>query len=375
MLYTLPEWVTPNLEYNRFTNSDWTDICLVNGTFSNLAVFYDQEWNNSYVTGTWAALNSTYQPGINSNTSFLSDNVLTSKILNWYPNSLLTQLDSLLVRGISQQRVTNITANSLPDNHTEIGVHFENFPENYNVGEFISLDGCSQTALNNIWFVDRIEFNAVYFSVSGTYGDETGTIISKRPPVGGGQWIRQGNSYTSLSSSENKKLDIDDTSKSVSVVSINGNDTPNLYWKKYLKRPATHYQGPDIGLDRIQWSIIGDHLRFVFVMAYKQNPKTHSNILFFGDITDPNDDEVKTILLGYKDSNIGNVGFNNLFRYSKWEFQDNGQLYCFSPFGNITNASDSGWIKCDSEDNIEYLTQSKDFGVHVYPVLFPRIST
>lgn len=140
MLYTLPEWVTPNLEYNRFTNSAWTDICLVNGTFSNLAVFYDQEWNNSYVTGSWAALNSTYQPGINSNTSLISDNVLTSKILNWYPNSLLTQLDSLLVRGISHQRVTNITANSLPNNHTEIGIHFENFPENYNVGEFISLD-------------------------------------------------------------------------------------------------------------------------------------------------------------------------------------------------------------------------------------------
>lgn len=133
-----------------------------------------------------------------------------------------------------------------------------------------------------------------------------------------------------------------------------------------LKRDSSHYLGADLDYGKAHWTIIGDHLRFYLVVAYKQNPKTHSHVLIFGDVKDNRDNQLKTVLEGYLDSQIGNVGFTKIFEYPDYDLSDKGVLQLKSK-GH--NTSGIGWIVSNLSGDINYLHGSHDCGQHQYPSL------
>lgn len=152
-------------------------------------------------------------------------------------------------------------------------------------------------------------------------------------------------------------------------MSIKDQNDSTVYLRRYFKRPNTHYLGGDTGLDRIQWSILGDHLRFILVVAYKQNPKSHCRIIGFGDFTDLNDDTLKTLLIGYSSDELGDVGYNKIFEFFSPIFTEKDFLEL-----KIRNRQPSGigMIYSNKMGVIDYLRGSRDCGLHRYPVLIPK---
>lgn len=375
---TLPD-LDDSTHYTRFYNGDWHNIALLNGTISNFSVFYDKELTQDYVTKSWQSLTNTYIPSVFTNTIELSDNVNRCKIISNLPNTMSSQLDTLLIRGYSQRLFSDIQTEDIGNGHTKVSlmIYSTNIEYGYNridlvhdfkLGEIISLDGSSQS-INGCWIIDEITETSISFITSFPVNNETGYFIVKRPPVGGGAWSRNSlYEYTSQSSTLNSTFVVDDKSKSGTTISIKSLSNSNVIWKRYLKRDSTHYLGADLGQGRPQWSIYGDDLRFIFTVAYKQNPKTHTHILVFGDILDPNDNQIKTYLEGYVDEKIGNVGSNKIFEFNDFNIIDNGTLRLRSQLNRKVN---SGWIISDEEGAIEYIQGYGDNGEHYYPIYLP----
>lgn len=166
-------------------------------------------------------------------------------------------------------------------------------------------------------------------------------------------------------------LSVTDTFKEGSQLKIiDGlNSSQNVYLKRNLKRSNSHWQ-PDSRQDRPEWTMIGDDKRFYFVIGYKQNPKDHTHIIVFGDIEDWNDQTLKSILIGYVDLSIGNVGSNSIFAYPEWSILETGHLLCQS---KGTARSDSRWVRSDADGNLIYLKGSADCGQRMYPIPFSDI--
>lgn len=168
---------------------------------------------------------------------------------------------------------------------------------------------------------------------------------------------------------------IDDTSKSGSILRIlnsgSGVQSNIVNLRRNLKRASSHWQ-PDSRQSRPEWTIIGDDKRFYIAIGYKQNPKTHSHLIVFGDIQDWADDEWKTMLLGYVDLNIGNPGFNGVFAYSEWSILPSGHLLCQSDLPGTH--SDSRWIRSDSGGDYDYIEAKADSGQRIYPIPVPRVT-
>jgi hypothetical protein len=368
--------------------SNWPDVAIYGGpTISNLSVYYNNTHplTYDYIPRSWQALTTTFQPGSDSNVAQLSDNVNTSRIADVYPNSMLAQLDTMLCRGMSQRVIYNLTATNdsgqsvirlmLPHNSTpttELPLH------DFSIGDLISLQGSSQN-LNAVWRVESIDKSSVSFSLPGTFNDETGVMLVKRPPIGGGAWAKTHNGgqiyYRSATSQLGMAMQVDDTSKSGSALRIFDPSTSAqsnvLYLRRNLKRPSTHYQ-PDTRQNRPEWTIIGDDKRFYIAIGYKQNPKTHSQLIVFGDIRDWADDVWRTMLLGFVDLNIGNPGFNGVFAYSDWSILASGHLLCQTELPGTH--SDSRWVRSNSGGSYEYIKAKADSGQRMYPIPIPRVT-
>lgn len=128
--------------------------------------------------------------------------------------------------------------------------------------------------------------------------------------------------YYSKTSTLNHSLRLNDSISGFSTFLIHNSNT-NLdshlvYVKKDLKRPNNSYQ-PDSRQNRPEVSVFGDDKRFFLIIGYKQNPKSHHLIITFGDFQDSESENWKTVLFGYINSGIGNVGFNRAFTYSQWK--------------------------------------------------------
>lgn len=195
--------------------------------------------------------------------------------------------------------------------------------------------------------------------------DETGYFIVKRAPVGGGAWKRTTDLvYSSAYTTLNSELTINDTGKEITMAS---SQNKSVVWKRMMKRASSHYLGGDLDYGKSHFTIIGDHLRFILMIAYKQNPKSHSNILVFGDFKDINDGQFKTVLEGYVNSQIGNVGFNRMFAYPAFSLLEDRLLIQTSN----SQPSGIGWILSSQSGDVDYLRGAKDSGHHIYPVLIP----
>lgn len=363
----------------------WYNIAYYGGaTISNLSIHKGNDLPNinEYTARTWAALTTPYVRGINSNISHLSDNVFTSNLVDTHPNSTVSQLDSILVRGISQRISTVITTEStganslvtvwLPPNTAP---NLMTAHHDFSIGDTISLDGCSQSVLNGTWKVESITIESVSFSVVGNVDSENGIFMVKRPPIGGGAWVKSyvGNSalYTSTSSAFGNGLLVDDTSKNATTLKIyNPQSTSQiLYLKRNLKRASTHFQ-PDTRQSRPEWTIVGDDKRFYFAIAYKQNPTEHTQLIVFGDIKDWTSDEWKTVLVGYVDDTIGNVGSNEIFSYPEWSILDSGHLLCQTKITESFNGM--VWVRSDVDGEYTYLRGAADCGQRIYPIPIPH---
>ena len=378
---TLPEYDSPT-QYTRFDKSGWNSIInLYGGTVSNFSVVYEKELLSQYVSKSWESLTTSYVPSFYPNLIELNDQVDRCKMVMSYPNSLTHQLDSLLIRGISQRVFNEISVSDNGDGTWEIGVILSKeeilttnseFLHDFSVGEKIYIDGLSQSFLNGTWEIDRIEVSAVYFTSNSSALSEQGYFIIKRSPIGGGSWSRTSQfEYSSSQSLLSSKMVIDDSQKTGAKISIKNNTGLLVWWKRYLKRPSTSYFGADLGQGRPQWTIIGDHKRFILVIAYKQNPKDHSHILLFGDYQDPKDNQWKTILEGYKDDQIGDVGFNFLFDYSKRKINSSGIL-TIEP--DDFNQSNFDWLVSDQAGiSVDTLHGTKDSGFHQYPIYIGEV--
>jgi len=112
-----------------------------------------------------------------------------------------------------------------------------------------------------------------------------------------------------------------------------------VIWKRNFKRNSSHYLGEDIDFNTAHWTIVGDHLRFILVIAYKQNPRTHSRILVFGDIVDVNDDKLKTILVGYTNDQMG---MSDSIRFSSTRFIVSVIKAFFNSVSKAINPLESG---------------------------------
>jgi len=375
-LVTLPD-EDSSTQYRRFSNPSY-EIALCNGVIGNFSVFYEKELTSDYVTQSWNALSTPFVQSVSENIIKLSDYVDSSKILSVFPNSSLQQFDTLLIRGFSHRVFSKMTVSPLQNGDNEIRLWLNTIDIDYTgdillhdfkIGDIVLIGDFTQTHLNTNWKIERIEFDAVFFTISETVVDETGYFLIKRTPIGGGAWSRNvNNEYVSLSSTLGKKLVIDDTNKTSSVFSIKDSLNTDVFLRRYFKRDSSHYLGEDLGLNRTQWTIIGDNLRFIFVAAYKQNPKTHCRIIVFGNINDVNDDHLKTILIGYDTNQIGDVGFNKLFEYYNQVFSSTGILQA-SPIEQPP--SGIGWILSDKNGNFNYLQGIKDCGQHQYPIPNP----
>lgn len=181
-----------------------------------------------------------------------------------------------------------------------------------------------------------------------------------------GAWKKTDNmTYKSSSSLLSDELTILDHHKDYSTMWIGQNNLQTVFWNRLLKRTDS-YLGADEDNDESHWTIIGDHHRFIFVIAYKQNSTTHSRILAFGDFTDLKTDTIKTMLIGYNTNQIADVGFNKLFEYLDGHYSDKGELMLNNTDNN--QASGIGWIYSNKNGNVDYLHGVKDCGQHVYPI-------
>lgn len=206
-------------------------------------------------------------------------------------------------------------------------------------------------------------------AVGEDYEDENGYFLIKRAPVGGGAWSRNASrEYSSSSSTLGEKLVINDVNKNSTKLSLKSVPATVSFLRRYYKRSGGHYLGDDLDYDKVHWTIVGDDKRFIFVVAYKQNPRAHSRIILFGDFTDSANDTVKTVLLGYVSNQLGDVGFNKIHEYLDPVFWDEG-LYLDPrverPLSGI------GWIYSSDTGEVDYLHGSKDCGQHRYTIPYP----
>lgn len=155
---------------------------------------------------------------------------------------------------------------------------------------------------------------------------------------------------------------VNDFSTNAAEVKIEGTTT-SLYWKRNLKSSINQ------DINRVQWTIVGDNKRFYLFVGYRQNPKTHAQVLFFGYIQDLVSLEWGHTLLGYKDEQIGNVGYNYAFAYSDWTILPSGHLCC-----RLTTQpqSDLRWVRTHASSD-ENLLGYGDVGHHIYPVPVPYV--
>lgn len=376
IVYEMEHLVSNKFLYTSF----YTDISLISITsaISNLSVYYDKEISNDYINASWHALTNPYVAGVCLDTVEISDNLFSNIDQTAIPNTLVMQLDSLLVRGISHKKFYHIGAETI-DGGSRITLYIgelenEKYTQNYwvpdyKIGDVISLEGSTQPGLNGCWRVEDLGFNSVVFTTNTPFVDETGYFVAKRAPVGGGVWSRNAAfMYSSSASILGNGVTFNDTNKSVATATLSGGSS--VVWKKNLKRPPGHYLGTDVDYPIAHWTILGDHLSFILVIGYKQNPRTHSRILVFGDFNDPNDNVLKTILIGYgfTGDDIGDVGFNKIFEYLMPTFSDNGTLQLGL---RSHQPSGIGWIYSDRQGNVDYLHGTKDCGQHQYPILLP----
>lgn len=375
--------------YTSFFNETFLSSLSIYGgpIISNLSVYYNNTFplTYDYLARSWQALKTTYQPESDSNIGQLSDNVNTSRIVNIHPNSMLAQFDTVLCRGTSHRLITNLTATNnngqsvirlmLPHSFVlteELPLH------DFIIGDLISLQGSSQN-LNGIWRIEAIDTSSVSFSLPGSFNNETGLLLVKRPPIGGGAWEKTQNEsqiyYKSSTSQIETAILVDDISKSSSMLRILDTTTMAqsnaLFLKRNLKRPSHHYQA-DTRQTRPEWTIIGDDKRFFFAIAYKQNPKDHTHLIVFGEIKDWLTDEWRTMLVGYVNETIGNVGTNALFAYPEWSILESGHLLCQSK--KTIDSSDAVWISSDVDGDYTYLRGTHDCGLRIYPIPIPYLT-
>ena len=310
----------------------------------------------------------------------ISDNTQGSRILSSLPNSAAQQLDTLLIRGSSQRTFSTITVEPLGNGNTEIALwintdDIEYSPgsevlHDFSIGDIISIDGVVQEGINGSWRIERIGQTSIYFTVVGEdYADETGYFLIKRAPVGGGAWSRNSNrEFISLSSTLDEKMIINDIDKNSSSLTLKSDANQIIFLRRFHKRSSSHYLGGDLEYDKVHWTIIGDNLRFVFVVAYKQNPRAHCRIIVFGDVFDVNDDTLKTMLIGYISNQMGDVGFNKIHEYFDSVFSDKGILQLTS---KNHQPSGIGWVYSNAIGEIDYLHGTKDCGQHQYPIPYP----
>lgn len=234
----------------------------------------------------------------------------------------------------------------------------------------IYIDGIEQDGLNGCWTVDRVGMTSVYIiAVGEDYEDEDGYFLIKRAPVGGGAWSRNASrEYSSSSSTMGEKLVVNDINKNSTSLSLKSAPNTISFLRRYYKRSGGHYLGDDLDYDKVHWTIVGDDKRFVFVVAYKQNPRSHSRIVLFGDLTDSVDDTVKTFLIGYASNQLGDVGFNKIHEYFEPLFSDTGTLQLSL---RSHQPSGIGWIYSNKTGEIDYLHGTKDCGQHRYPIPSP----
>jgi hypothetical protein len=193
--------------------------------------------------------------------------------------------------------------------------------------------------------------------------------LIKRSPVGGGAWSRNANrEFTSLSSALDEKLVVNDVGRNSCTLSLKNYPDQSVFLRRYHKRNGSHYLGADKDVDIVHWTIIGDDLRFVFVVAYKQNPRAHSRVVVFGDVVDIIDDTLKTMLIGYVNNQMGDVGFNKMHEYFEPIFSDKGILQLSL---RSHQSSGIGWIYSSPIGELDYLHGTKDCGQHQYPVPYP----
>lgn len=363
-----------HLVKRTFTFSEhYMDVSLLcmTGGISNLAIFFDKELDDQYLTRSWIALNAEYVPGLSLDLTEISDNLYTNVNQGYMANATAMQLDNLLIRGISHQRFTNIYTEDIDGGGSRVKLDLGSYynskyvksilVQDYKIGDIISLDGSGQAGLNGCWRIEELEFNSPVFTTTERYEDESGYFIAKRAPIGGGAWTRTANfSYRSSESTLDSVFNLFDTNQSWAVASL---ENRSVNWKRMLKRYSSHYLGGDVDYDRAHWTILGDSLRFILVIAYKQNPKSHSRVLVFGDFNDPNDNQIKTVLIGYINSQIGDVGFNKIFEYFEPVFSDRGILHLTL---RSHQPSGIGWIYSNKEGDIDYLHGTKDCGQHRY---------
>lgn len=169
-------------------------IFCVTSCISNLSIYYDKEMDSLYQSNSWNALNTEYVPGLNEGLTEISDNLFTNINQEALPNSMAMQLDSLLIRGISHKRFSNIKVEPIDDFYkvTLFVGDWENeyFTDNYwipdyKIGDIISLDGSTQNGLNKCWRVESLVFNGVVFNTDTPFFDESGYFVAKRAPIGG----------------------------------------------------------------------------------------------------------------------------------------------------------------------------------------------
>ena len=373
---TLPELDDSN-HYRRFSFDQWFSIAILDGTVSNLSVCYEKELTSDYIEKSWDALSTVFLPYSFPSLIEMSDNVDFCRILSDLPNSALHQFDTFLVRGCSQRFFSLMETSLLDNGHTEICLWLNTIEidtngsylqHDFSIGDVVYIDGFTQNELNGCWTVEKLGQTSIYFSTVGVFNGEVGYFLIKRPPIGGGAWLKNNNEYYSDFSTLNKKLIIDDKGKTSTSLSIKDQNETIAYLRRYFKRSSTHRLGGDLDTNRIQWSILGDHLRFILVVAYKQNPKSHCRIIGFGDFTDLNDNTLKTLLIGYSSDQLGDVGFNKIFELFSPIFTEKGFLEL-----KIKNIQPSGigMINSNRMGVIDYIKGSKDCGLHRYPVLIP----
>lgn len=351
------------------------------GTVSNLSVCYDKELTIEYIEKSWEALSLQYVPSTTPMLLTISDNVDTSRVLSNPPNSAAHQLDTLLVRGLSHRMFSILTVELLGNGNSEIALWLNTVSEEFGeettdllhdfaVGDVIYIDGIEQDGLNGCWRVERLGQTSIYFTVVGEdYEDEEGYFLIKRAPVGGGAWTRNANKeFVSASSTLDGGFKISDIDKNSSTLSLTNFPNKAVLLRRYHKRSSGHYLGEDKDSSKVHWTIIGDDLRFVLVVAYKQNPRSHCRIILFGDVTDINDDTLKTMLIGYVNNQLGDVGFNRIHEYFDPIFSDKGMLQ-LSP--KYRQPSGMGWIYSNAIGEIDYLLGTKDCGQHQYPIPYP----
>lgn len=192
----------PIFEVNNFIRryflytSYYTDVAVfcATGGVSNLSVYYDKNIDDSYLVRSWIALNTVYLPGLSVDITEISDNLFTNINQGAIPNSTVMQLDSLLIRGISHKRFTNIDVDEIDDGYKItlfVGdTQNDSLTQNYwvpdfKIGDIISLDGTGQPGLNSCWRVESLVFNGIVFTTNTPFQNETGHFIVKRAPIGG----------------------------------------------------------------------------------------------------------------------------------------------------------------------------------------------